>query len=245
MSTPWCTSYFSCRPRRMAMVASTEGSSTMTFWKRRSSAASFSMYLRYSSRVVAAPDHRVELARARPLGEIERVFLQRLAAAFGFLPADRLAAANRLDRLVDRLLAAAVFLQQAAGFALVVVERKQKELRGDELVAALLRFLVGQVQQAVQLARDLHLPALAFDLRQARDRLLGRLPQPRNIDARAGQQRRAPAVFLVEQGGKQVQRFDERVVLPDGDALGIAQSFLELGGELVDTHFPAILKTFS
>src|SRR3712207_2604215 len=37
----------------MAMVASTEGSSTSTFWKRRSSAASFSMYLRYSSSVVA------------------------------------------------------------------------------------------------------------------------------------------------------------------------------------------------
>ena len=35
------------------MVSSTEGSSTRTFWKRRSSAASFSMYLRYSSSVVA------------------------------------------------------------------------------------------------------------------------------------------------------------------------------------------------
>ena len=35
------------------MVSSTEGSSTSTFWKRRSSAASFSMYLRYSSSVVA------------------------------------------------------------------------------------------------------------------------------------------------------------------------------------------------
>ena len=37
----------------MAMVSSTVGSSTSTFWKRRSSAASFSMYLRYSSSVVA------------------------------------------------------------------------------------------------------------------------------------------------------------------------------------------------
>ena len=37
----------------MAMVSSTEGSSTSTFWKRRSSAASFSTYLRYSSSVVA------------------------------------------------------------------------------------------------------------------------------------------------------------------------------------------------
>ena len=53
ISTPWCSSYFSCRPRRIAMVDSTVGSSTSTFWKRRSSAASFSMYLRYSSSVVA------------------------------------------------------------------------------------------------------------------------------------------------------------------------------------------------
>ena len=34
-------------------MSSTVGSSTSTFWKRRSSAASFSMYLRYSSSVVA------------------------------------------------------------------------------------------------------------------------------------------------------------------------------------------------
>ena len=35
------------------MVSSTLGSSTSTGWKRRSSAGSFSMYLRYSSSVVA------------------------------------------------------------------------------------------------------------------------------------------------------------------------------------------------
>ncbi len=53
MSTPWWTSYFSCSPRRIAIVDSTLGSSMSTFWNRRSRAASFSMYLRYSSRVVA------------------------------------------------------------------------------------------------------------------------------------------------------------------------------------------------
>jgi hypothetical protein len=37
----------------MAMVSSTEGWSTKTCWKRRSSAGSFSMLVRYSSRVVA------------------------------------------------------------------------------------------------------------------------------------------------------------------------------------------------
>ncbi|CRZ48495.1 Uncharacterised protein [Vibrio cholerae] len=35
------------------MVSSTVGSSTNTFWKRRSNAGSFSMYWRYSSKVVA------------------------------------------------------------------------------------------------------------------------------------------------------------------------------------------------
>ena len=35
------------------MVSSTEGSRTITGWKRRSSAGSFSMCLRYSSSVVA------------------------------------------------------------------------------------------------------------------------------------------------------------------------------------------------
>ncbi len=48
----------------MAMVSSTEGSVTMTFWKRRSRAASFSMCLRYSSRVVAPMQCSSPRARA-------------------------------------------------------------------------------------------------------------------------------------------------------------------------------------
>ncbi len=46
--TPWYTSYRSLRPRRMEMVSSTVGSETSTGWE-----ASFSMYWRYSLRVVA------------------------------------------------------------------------------------------------------------------------------------------------------------------------------------------------
>ena len=40
-------------PSRISFAWSIVGSSTITGWKRRSRAASFSMYLRYSSRVVA------------------------------------------------------------------------------------------------------------------------------------------------------------------------------------------------
>ena len=51
--TPWCVSYRSLRPRKIEIVSSTLGASTMIGWKRRSSAASFSMCLRYSVSVVA------------------------------------------------------------------------------------------------------------------------------------------------------------------------------------------------
>ena len=51
--TPWNTSYLSLIPRRMEIVSSTVGSSICTGWKRRSRAASFSMYCLYSSSVVA------------------------------------------------------------------------------------------------------------------------------------------------------------------------------------------------
>ena len=53
------------------MVSSTVGSETSTVWKRRASAASFSMYLRYSSSVVAP------IARSSP----------RASAGFKMFPA--------------------------------------------------------------------------------------------------------------------------------------------------------------
>ena len=46
------------------MVSSTLGSSTNTFWKRRSRAASFSMYWRYSSSVVAPTQRSSPRAKA-------------------------------------------------------------------------------------------------------------------------------------------------------------------------------------
>jgi hypothetical protein len=69
MRTPWWTSYRSRSPRRIEIVSSTVGWSTRTGWKRRSSAASFSMCLRYSSSVVAR-EHRLEQVRCvhRALG---------------------------------------------------------------------------------------------------------------------------------------------------------------------------------
>ena len=89
ISTPWCASYRSFSPRRMAMVSDTEGCPTKTGWKRRSSAASFSMCLRYSSSVVAPT------ARSSPRASIG---FSRLAGVDGAL---RRAGADDRVQLVD------------------------------------------------------------------------------------------------------------------------------------------------
>ncbi len=186
--------------------------------------------------LVVAADHRVELALAGALGEVEAVFLQRLALAFGLLDLDALPAAHGLDGLFQRLALGAGFLEQPAGLALVARQRQQEHLRGDELVAALLRFLVGEIEQVGEVTADRHLAAGAFHLRQAVDGRVQRLPQRRDIDAGTRQQRRGAAVVLVEQGQQQVLRLDHLVVVADGDALGVGDGLLELGGEFVEAH---------
>ena len=70
--------------------------------------------------LVIAPDDGVELAHARPLGQVESIFLQCFAAALGFGAADILAAADGADRLLHRCAVGAVLPQQIAGFAFIL-----------------------------------------------------------------------------------------------------------------------------
>src|SRR6202790_128504 len=80
----------------MPTVSSTDGSPTNTFWKRRSSAASFSMYLRYSSRVVAPALARGEL---HCVGATTRVFFDVLAIFVEGSSADTVQFASSKGRL--------------------------------------------------------------------------------------------------------------------------------------------------
>ena len=97
--------------------------------------------------LVVAADHRVELAGAGALGQVEGVLLQRLALAFGFGAVDLLAAAHRLDRRLERRPGDAVLLQQRADRALRVGRGEDEHLAGDELVAALVGLPLGRLQQ--------------------------------------------------------------------------------------------------
>ena len=82
ISALWCASYFGRRPLRISIASSTLGASTFTCWKRRSSAASFSMYLRYSLSVVA-PTHCISPRESAGL-----MMLRGVHRAFGRTGAD-------------------------------------------------------------------------------------------------------------------------------------------------------------
>src|SRR5213079_52615 len=94
MRTPWCDSYVCFRPRRIAIVSATDGSPTKIGWKRRSSAASFSMCFRYSSSVVAP------MQRSSPRASIG---FRRLAAstAPSAAPAPTIVGAGAAEGAVD------------------------------------------------------------------------------------------------------------------------------------------------
>jgi hypothetical protein len=112
-------------------------------------------------------------------------------------------AAHRLDRVLERRGVHAVLLEDAARFALVLGGRQQEKLGGDELVAALRGFLVGEVQQVVQVAGDGDLAAGAFHPGKARNGLVHGLAQGAHVGAGALQERDGAAVLLGEERGEQ------------------------------------------
>jgi hypothetical protein len=149
--------------------------------------------------LVVAADHRVELAHAGALGQVERVFFQRLALAFGILRIHGVAAAHGGNGRLQRLACQAVFARQPARVGFVFGERQQHHLAGQKLVAAFLRFAVGQVQQRQQLTPDLHVATVAGHFRQALERAAQGRGQAADIDAGALQQRTCAAVVLAQQ----------------------------------------------
>ena len=105
---------------------------------------------------------------------------------------DLLAAAHLVDRLLERALHDAGVLEQRPERALVLERREHEQLARDELVAALLRELVGDVEQLGEIVRDVHLAARALDLRQPVERLAEPRAQQRHLGARLRRAAAAP-----------------------------------------------------
>ena len=175
---------------------------------------------------IVAADHRVELALACAFRHVQGVFFQGFALAFGLLRIDLVAAAHGVDGRFQGLAGQAVFARQLAAVGLVFRHGQQDHFAGHELVARLLRFLVGQVQQGHEFAADLHVAARARHLRQAFDRSAQGLGQAAHVDAGPLQERAGAAVVLVQQGRQQVDWFDIGIVVAHGQTLCVGQGFL-------------------
>jgi len=112
----------------------------------------------------------------------------------------------------------------------------QYEFAGDELIALLLGQAVGLVEQARQVLRQVHVASGVLDLRQRVHLLIKRGAQRRNVKADLHQQGLDGAALLLDERGQQVHRLDGRVVMSNGQGLGVGEGKLELAGQTVDSH---------
>ncbi|MDH6595062.1 hypothetical protein M2165_004951 [Variovorax sp. TBS-050B] len=183
---------------------------------------------------LVAADHRVELAEACALGEVEAVFLERLALAFGIGAVHALAAAHGVDGRFERLARQAVLARDAADVRLAVGHGQQKEFACDELVVALDGFLLGGLQHLGELGPDLD-DVVALHLGQLPHGLFGRLGEALHVHAGTLEQR-ARSVVLAQHRHQQMGWLDVRVVVAERERLRVAERFLKLGGEFVLSH---------
>ncbi len=158
----------------------------------------------------------------------------RCSSAFGVV--HLLAAAQVVDRLVDGAFHGAAVLQHAAERALVLAGREHEQFARDVLVAALLRELVGDVEEFQEVVRGMHLARRAFHRRDAADLLEQARAQQVHVDAGAIEQRARAAAFLVEQREQQVHRLDELVIAADRERLRIRQRELEFRRQPILSH---------
>ena len=111
------------------------------------------------------------------------MFLQRLAIFFRVLRIDLGATADLVDRRFQQRLARAGVFQSLAQRALVIERGEQEQLAGDELVLALLRQLVSEIEQACQLGADIDLAGGLLECGQGVQCRRESVAQARDVDA--------------------------------------------------------------
>ena len=126
------------------------------------------------------------LPRFGARGQVDAVFFQRLALLLGVFTLHLFAATQFLDRRFQMRFRGAGRLQRRAQFAFVLQRREHEQLAGDELVAALLREFVGEIEQPGQLVAGMDVAFLPTDFRQPLEHVVDALPQRRHVDLQPG-----------------------------------------------------------
>ena len=161
---------------------------------------------------LVAPDHRVELAVARRLGQVLGVSGERIEPGFGIGAVGRASLAKLRDDALKPPGVHARFAERAASHR----HRLQQALHGDEAVAGLLRRLARRLEQARGLGRQMQ-PACAraADDRQRRKRPFDRSPSLCRVAACPLDQAGGHALGVVEHDLEYV--FGNEALMPCGE----------------------------
>ena len=188
---------------------------------------------------LVAADDRVELALTGGLGEVARIFLERVVAVLGALRVGGPAAAKLLDRGVEVLRRQPRLLKRSADVrALRQRHGKQDALDRDVAVAGLLGDLLGLIEDSDRVAverRRLRRAAAGdgWDLRNERiDFALRRL----GVAARCLDQARSHALLIVEQRLQQMRGRDPLMMFADGNRLRRLEEAARAIGEFLKVH---------
>ncbi len=157
---------------------------------------------------LVAADHRVELAVAGGLGQIARVFFQRVVGVFSRRAVGGAALAQGLDGGVEVLRRHAGIGEDLPGFAaLFQSQREQKAFNGDEAVAGLFACLLGGIEYPRQRRVEIDLSgAAAGDFRAFGQRRLDGRQGLTRIAAGTIDQTGGEPLGIVEQHLEQVLR---------------------------------------
>ena len=191
---------------------------------------------------LVAADHRVELAIAGGLGEIARVFLQRLIGVFRRCGIGGAALAQCFDGGVEVLRRHAGLGENLSRLAAAFQsEREQKPFDGDEAVARLLARLLGGVEHTRQRRVEINLPGAAARNFGAlgEQRFDGRQCLPR-IAAGPVDQTGGEPFGVVEQHLEQVFRGKLLVSLAQCERLGGLNETAAAVGVFVEIHVPSL-----
>ena len=191
---------------------------------------------------LVAADHRVELAIARGLGEIARIFLQRLIGVFRRRRIGGAAFAQSFDGGVEVLRRHAGLGENLARLAAAFQsEREQKPFDGDKAVARLLARFLGGVEHTRQRRVEINLPGAAARNFGAlgEQRFDGRQCLPR-IAAGPVDQTGGEPFGVVEQHLEQVFRGKLLVSLAQCERLGGLNETAAAVGVFVEIHVPSL-----
>ena len=192
-------------------------------------------HLDHATDLRVTANHRIELALAGSLHEVDSVFLKRLELLFWVLVGDPRTASHRLESGEQLLFVNSAKLQDVLRFRWGLHQRQQEVVGGDKLIFHHLSFFGGLLEDLHQLRIRLGLGA-SGNLRLMGKFRLGDSLKVTAVDANFLQQRPDDSFVLGYQGLQKVDRRDLRIATVCSGIDGTLHRFLSFNCELVEAE---------